>query len=193
VITWDSKWDGFLWSSHNGKRHVGEMPGQPDADILCSTETMFVLVVCDTVIIRVFWAGQSDGEVWSTEWKIYGLLYVIQRRYQLKGYQLIDRYSQVKEKWVATNPSAGCMRERFRGVTIPAFSCAALYKYSCYAWGARIDQLVKAWICNLKIAGSSPIAGGVFFWYGPLANLSLQIASVGSDHHAKKWRSQSVD
>jgi len=28
-------------------------------------------------------------------------------------------------------------------------------------------------------------AGGVFFWYGPLANLSLQIASVGSDNKGK--------
>jgi len=37
------------------------------------------------------------------------------------------------------------------------------------AWrGARRAQLVKAWI-----AGSSLTAGGVFFWYGPLANLSF--------------------
>ena len=47
-------------------------------------------------------------------------------------------------------------------------------------------QLVKAWICNLRIAGSSLIAGGVFFWYGPLASLPLQIASVSSDRHGKK-------
>jgi len=59
--------------------------------------------------------------------------------------------------------------------------------------GARIAQLVKAWTCNLWLAGSSPTVGRVFFWYGPLASLSLQIASVGSDHHAKKWRSQPVD
>jgi len=52
--------------------------------------------------------------------------------------------------------------------------------------GARIAQLVKAWICNLRIASSSPTAGGVFFWYGPLEGLSLQIAIVGSDHHTKK-------
>jgi len=52
--------------------------------------------------------------------------------------------------------------------------------------GARIAQLVKAWICILRIAGSSHAAGGVFFWYGPLASLSLQIASMGSDHHSKK-------
>ena len=45
---------------------------------------------------------------------------------------------------------------------------------------ARIAQLVKAWICNLRIVGSSPTVGG------PLASLSLQIASVGSDHHTKK-------
>ena len=56
--------------------------------------------------------------------------------------------------------------------------------------GARIAQLVKAWICNLRIADSSPTAGGVFFRYGPLASLSLQIASVGSDHHTKKIRGQ---
>ena len=45
---------------------------------------------------------------------------------------------------------------------------------------------MKAWIRNLRIAGSSPTASGVFFWYGPLASLSLQIASVGSGHHTKK-------
>jgi len=28
-------------------------------------------------------------------------------------------------------------------------------------------------------------AGGVFFWYGPSASLSLQIASVASEHHGK--------
>jgi len=50
--------------------------------------------------------------------------------------------------------------------------------------------LVKAWICNLRIAGSSLTAGEVLFWYGPLASLSFQIASVDSDHHAKRWRSQ---
>jgi len=52
--------------------------------------------------------------------------------------------------------------------------------------GGRIVQLVKAWICNLRIAGSSLTAGGVLFWYGPFASLSLQIASVDSEHHAKK-------
>ena len=26
---------------------------------------------------------------------------------------------------------------------------------------------------------------GVFSWYGPLANFSLQIASVASEHHSK--------
>jgi len=36
------------------------------------------------------------------------------------------------------------------------------------------------------LLGLSPTAGGVFFWYGRLASLSLQIASVGSDHHAKR-------
>jgi len=51
---------------------------------------------------------------------------------------------------------------------------------------SRIAQLVKAWIRNLRIAGSSLTAGELFFGYGPLASLSFQIASVGSDHHAKK-------
>jgi len=50
----------------------------------------------------------------------------------------------------------------------------------------RISRLVKAWISVLRIAGSSLTAGGVLFWHGPLASLSLHIASVGSDHHAKK-------
>jgi len=27
---------------------------------------------------------------------------------------------------------------------------------------------------------------GVFFWHEPLASLSLQIASLGSDHHEKE-------
>jgi len=31
------------------------------------------------------------------------------------------------------------------------------------------------------------------FWYGSLASLSLKIASVGSNHHTKKWRSQPMD
>jgi len=57
----------------------------------------------------------------------------------------------------------------------------------------RIAQLVKAWICIRRIAGSSLTAGGVFFRYGPLTSLSVQIASVGSDYHGKKWRSQPVD
>ena len=53
--------------------------------------------------------------------------------------------------------------------------------------GARIAQLVKAWISVLRIAGSSFTIGGVFFWHRPLASLSLHMASVGSDHHAKKY------
>jgi len=52
--------------------------------------------------------------------------------------------------------------------------------------GGRIAQLIQAWICNLRIAGLNPTAGGVFFRYGPLESLSLEIASVFSDHHAKK-------
>jgi len=47
-------------------------------------------------------------------------------------------------------------------------------------------MLVKTWICNLRIAGSSLTADGLFFWYGPLASLSLQIASVASEHHGEK-------
>jgi len=47
--------------------------------------------------------------------------------------------------------------------------------------GARIAQLIKAWI-----AGSSLTAGELFFWYGSLARLSLHIASMSSAHHVKK-------
>jgi len=43
--------------------------------------------------------------------------------------------------------------------------------------GARIAQLVKAWICNLRVAGLSFTAGGVFFRYGFLASLSLDKSS----------------
>jgi len=49
----------------------------------------------------------------------------------------------------------------------------------------RIAQLVKARICNLKIAGSSFTADRVLFWYGSLASLSHQIASVALKHHGK--------
>lgn len=35
------------------------------------------------------------------------------------------------------------------------------------------------------IAGLSLTAGGLFLWYGCLANLSFQIAVVGSEHHSK--------
>jgi len=54
--------------------------------------------------------------------------------------------------------------------------------------GAGIAQSVKtlAWIYILRVAKSSLAVGGVFFWYGPLASLSPQIASVASDHYAKK-------
>jgi len=50
---------------------------------------------------------------------------------------------------------------------------------------ARIGQVLKPWIYNLRVPGSNPTAVGMFFWYGPLAILSHQIASMGSDHHAK--------
>jgi len=59
--------------------------------------------------------------------------------------------------------------------------------------GARIAQLVKAWIRNLRIADSSLTVGGVFDWYRPLASQSLHVASVSSDHHGKKCRFQLVD
>jgi len=45
----------------------------------------------------------------------------------------------------------------------------------------------------LRISGSILTVGGVSFWYGPLASLSLQIASVASEHHSKNnERSQPV-
>jgi len=43
-------------------------------------------------------------------------------------------------------------------------------------------------ICILRIAGLSLTAGGVFFSYGPLESLSLQIASMISEHHGKNNR-----
>ena len=51
-----------------------------------------------------------------------------------------------------------------------------------YRRGARLSRLAK----SLDIAGSSLTADGLFFWYGPLASLSLQIASVASEHHGEK-------
>ena len=50
--------------------------------------------------------------------------------------------------------------------------------YICIFEGARIAQLVKAWICNLRIAGSIPTAGGVFFWDGPIASHGLGSKSL---------------
>jgi len=50
--------------------------------------------------------------------------------------------------------------------------------------GARIAQLVKK--VGLVIYRSEVCASlqvGFFFWYGPFASPSLQIASMGSDHH----------
>jgi len=44
----------------------------------------------------------------------------------------------------------------------------------------------KTRICIQWITGSSLAADGEFFWYGPLATPSLQIASMGSDHCDKK-------
>jgi len=52
-------------------------------------------------------------------------------------------------------------------------------------WRPGWFDWLKAWICILMIAGSSLTAGGVFVWYGPLASLSLRIASVASEHHDK--------
>jgi len=51
--------------------------------------------------------------------------------------------------------------------------------------GAKIAQLVKAWIHNLTFASSSPTAHGVFFWYRPLASPSVQIASVACKQHGE--------
>ena len=42
-----------------------------------------------------------------------------------------------------------------------------------------------AWILHSQDSGFEANFQEVFFWYGPLANHSLQIASVGSDHHGK--------
>jgi len=76
------------------------------------------------------------------------------------------------------------------------FGSSCTWEYPQTYWLCQDRSVVKRLDLqskDLRIAGSSPTAGGVFFWYGPLANLSLTIASVGSDHHAKKWRSQPVD
>jgi len=51
---------------------------------------------------------------------------------------------------------------------------------------ARRALSVKAQICNLIFVGSSLTADGVFFWYGPLASLSLQIDNMASDHYGNK-------
>ena len=53
----------------------------------------------------------------------------------------------------------------------------------CANVGARIAQLVNIWICDLWFAGSSRTSCAVLFWYGPLPSLSLQIASLASEHH----------
>jgi len=60
-------------------------------------------------------------------------------------------------------------------------------------WGLGIPQLGGAQCCSLWIVSLSPTAGGLFSSHGPLASTSLQIASVGSDHHGKTLRSQPVD
>jgi len=39
--------------------------------------------------------------------------------------------------------------------------------------------------CTLRVAGSSLTAGGVCFWYGPVANIMLQIASMASKQYGK--------
>jgi len=44
------------------------------------------------------------------------------------------------------------------------------------ARGPRQLNWSKAWIRILRIAGLSLTAGGVFFWYGPLASLSKLLA-----------------
>ena len=60
-------------------------------------------------------------------------------------------------------------------------------------WECSYSRIVdKSLDMHSKVYRFEPHCG-VFFWYGPLASLSFQIASVGSDHHGKKWRSQQVD
>jgi len=55
--------------------------------------------------------------------------------------------------------------------------------------GSQDSSIVKKLgYCILRIAGSSLTADKVFFWYGPLASLSLQIASVASEQHGKNNR-----
>jgi len=61
--------------------------------------------------------------------------------------------------------------------------------------GARIDQLVKKpefAIDRSQVQPSLP-AGCYPGTYGPLASLTLQIASMGLDNHGKKQRSQPVE
>jgi len=57
----------------------------------------------------------------------------------------------------------------------------------------RIAQLVKSPDLQSIDRGLEPSFQRVFlFWFGPLARTSLETASVGLDHHGKKWRSQPV-
>jgi len=81
------------------------------------------------------------------------------------------------------------------------------YRSSCGLWqdiyfGHRMDRYIynRDWMgpggqdssigkklgcCFPRIAASSITAGAVFFWYGYLTSLSLQIASVVTEHHGK--------
>jgi len=59
-------------------------------------------------------------------------------------------------------------------------------------WG-QDSSVCKSLDLQAKDCRFEPHCRRGVFWHGPLASLSFQIASVGSDHYAKKWRSQPVD
>jgi len=55
-----------------------------------------------------------------------------------------------------------------------------------FSQGARMAQLHGKNFGYYILRIASLTAGWVFFWYGPLASLSFQIASMASKHHGKK-------
>ena len=56
-----------------------------------------------------------------------------------------------------------------------------------YNWDSSVSKNLDL---HSRIAGSSPAANGVCFWYEPLVSLSLQIASVNSGDHGKNMKVQ---
>jgi len=60
-----------------------------------------------------------------------------------------------------------------------------LWAYSFRCMGLRIAQLVKNSDLRSMNCRASLSAGGVFFWYGALARLSLQISSMAPEDHTK--------